>query len=329
MLALFPFEGRADWHVIRLHSDPVSPLSSYSYGTASGEQAGMIQVSSAKVRACIWRGSPKSRIDLQPFGAEQSFLMATDGKQQVGFASFRGQWLATVAGLWSGTAGSWVCLDPIGTQGASRAYGVDNGRQIGSVDYSVDGDKRAVMWSGTAASMASLHPAAAWSSEGFGIQGESQVGQVTIERVGEPHASLWRGTPGSWIDLHPAGTEDSTAYAVFGNQQVGYVNYGKGVYHAALWSGSAQSWIDLHPGGDHSMALAVWGGLQVGYVDKRASLWSGTPGSWIDLNTFLPPVYSSARATDIRVEGDIIYISGYGYNKPARRTEALMWVWTP
>ncbi len=59
---------------------------------------------------------------------------------------------------------------------------------------------RAGMWTGSAASWMSLHPAQAQESQVYGASGVMQAGYVRID--GLVRAALWSGTPASWVDLH-------------------------------------------------------------------------------------------------------------------------------
>ncbi|MFY9233673.1 MAG: hypothetical protein WAO58_04350 [Fimbriimonadaceae bacterium] len=337
--ALSPAWAYADWSVVFLHGPTARApsLPSTINGVGPNMQVGTFGTNQIEHswRATLWYGSAQSRVNLHPLGALQSSISATDGFQQVGTAVFRDPY-RYVAGLWTGTAQSWVVLDPLGDRRNSAAYGVDQGRQVGRVDVDTEGRSWAVVWSGTPASMRNLHPSNTYSSVAYGIQGDFQVGETTIERLGQPHASLWNNTWDTWVDLHPPTEEDSAAYDVYNEEQVGFVNHGQGLYHAALWYGSAGSWVDLSPkGGGKSMARAVWDGYQVGEVEMlsphvhHASLWRGTAESWFSLQALLPPEYTSSDATDIRIVDGKITVGGSAYNSRFRRSEAVLWIWTP
>jgi len=69
----------------------------------------------------------------------------------VGRAYVGGAWHAS---LWSGTAGSWVDLNPAGAS-ASNAWGVSGPLHVGGAVFS--GFQRAGVWSGSAASWVDLH----------------------------------------------------------------------------------------------------------------------------------------------------------------------------
>ena len=224
-------------------------------------------------------------VSLNPAGATNSVASGISGGQQVGTANFGDGYGIPHAGLWSGTAESWVDLAPAGAYG-SYASGVSGGQQVGHAWFG--GNLHAGLWSGTAASWVDLNPAGSTYSEGVDISGGQQVGRASIGGD-SMHASLWSGTAASWVDLNPAGLTGSSAWGVSGGQQVGQATVG-GWSHAGLWSGSAASWVDLNPAGaSGSEAYGVSGGKQVGHASwsdiyMHASLWSGTDASWMDLN---------------------------------------------
>jgi len=185
-------------------------------------------------------------VNLNPAAARYSYAVGVSGGQQVGYADVGG---ADHAGLWSGTAGSWVDLNPAGAIG-SDAYDVSGGQQVG------EASGYAGLWSGTAASWVNLNPAGAGYSAAYGVSGGQQVGEA------DGHAGLWSGTAASWVDLNPAGAiGGSVAYGVSGGWQVGEALFhGSGTTgHAGLWSGTAGSWVDLHallPAGVYSGSRA-------------------------------------------------------------------------
>jgi uncharacterized membrane protein len=73
--------------------------------------------------------------------------------QQVGFASSG----YSHAGLWNGSAASWVDLHPTGAV-TSEAFDTDGSIQVGFVNFtSLESGKRASLWNGSAASWISLH----------------------------------------------------------------------------------------------------------------------------------------------------------------------------
>lgn len=222
--------------------------------------------------------------------------------------------------LWSGTAESWIDLNPEVAVGAG-AYAVSDGRQVGyayiPTTPGTAANVHAALWTGTPASFVDLAPAGAVHSQAWGVGDGQQVGEAVFSE-GLPRASLWSGSAATWVDLSPAGSSSSRAYGTSEGQQVGVAD---GV--ASLWHGTASSWISLKPA--HvaiSEALAVHRGQQVGRVAdftmddifvpwNHASLWTGTAESWIDLN---PPgaiesnayaVYRGQQVGDANIGGEL------------------------
>ena len=160
------------------------------------------------------------------------------------------------ASLWSGTADSWVDLNPAGST-QCEANAISGGQQVGYAR--VGGVFRASLWSGTAASWVDLNPAGATRSLAFAVSGGQQAGDAMVGGV--LRASLWSGSAASWVDLHPAGSTQSQALAASGGQQVGYAIVG-GVGRASLWSGTADSWVDLSaflPAGFRQSGTSAYG----------------------------------------------------------------------
>ena len=318
-------------------------------------------VTAAIMLLCMAGGSASAGwtvVNLHPAGALESQAHGVSGGQQVGYAQF-GHRLSH-AGLWSGTAQSWVEL------GGTCAWGVSGGQQVGE-DYV--GGIQAFLWSGTAESRMHLNPAGSYHSHAYGVSGGQQVGDAEVDY--NFHASLWSGTAESWVDLNPAGSIESCAYGVSGGQQVGeadghaglwsgckgswvdlnplratrsvaqgisggqqvgYAAFGHYPYdttHAILWSGSAQRWVDLNPAGAaQSWAYGISGGQQAGYATigdfNHAGLWNGTAKSWVDLHALLPVgVYSRSYANSIDVSGGEIWVAGSADNN------AMLWHYTP
>jgi len=235
-------------------------------------------------------------IYLNPPGATSSRAFGIGDAQQAGSAMVGG---VAHAGLWSGSAKSWVDLHPAG-MARSHADGVGGGQQVGYVFDDV-GVPHASLWTGTAHSWVGLHPAGADLSVALDVGGGQQVGYAEVR--GSFHAGLWNGTAASWVDLHPAGATESRALDVDGGQQVGNATVDVGVIHAGLWTGTAVSWVDLHPAGATlSNATGVGGGQQVGYAKVggrfHAGLWNGTAASWVDLHPPGANESSEALAVD-------------------------------
>lgn len=310
--------AHGQWSVTNLH--PAGTTGSYALAASGARQAGYVTVGN-QPHASLWSGTAASWVDLNPSGANYSIIFAASDSQQAGVVHAGGQ---EHAAIWSGTAASWVDLNPSGAA-SSWAYATSGSQQAG---YATVGSmRRASVWSGTAASWVDLNPLGSSDSYINAITGSQQVG---IAQVGGIYrASLWSGSAVSWVDLNPAGSTVSQAIGVGGIQQVGHARVGE-IRRASLWIGTAESWVDLSPpGATDSFATSTTGSQQVGAATidgvRRASLWCGTAASWVDLSAFLPVGFSESSAEEIVADGTVTYVSGYGYDTQAGRTEALLW----
>ena len=142
--------------------------------------------------------------------------------------------------MWSGTAASWVDLNPSGSV-ESEAHSISGGQQVGLANFG--GEDHAGLWSGSAGSWVDLHPSGAARSTASDIADGQQVGNVSPGLY--PHASLWTGSAASWVDLNPSGSTLSSAWGVASGRQVGYARIGT-YDHAGIWNGTPESWLDLH-----------------------------------------------------------------------------------
>lgn len=267
---------------------------------------------------------------LTPAGGWEAWALATSDSQQAGYVNFGWDYpyVTNHAVLWSGSAGSFVDLNP-GTK-YSWAYAAAGSKQAGAVEFGTtlsaalwsgsagsfknlspngglydsqvnamsgsqqagfagfNGHGHAVIWAGSAASYADLHPAVASDSFIYATTGSKQAGTVWIGGAGTIHAALWSGTKESFVDLNPGGSTRSWAYAASGSQQAGYATI-NGYQHAALWSGTTNSFVDLDPGQNNSAVFAMAGPWEAGMAGGRACMWSGTPSSVVYLDTVLGP----------------------------------------
>lgn len=303
--------------------------------------------------------------NLHPTGASASYCHAVDNGHQSGEAVVGADGHAS---LWSGSALSWVSLNPVGVTSAvawdvvgdqqagqvnlgsaratlwsggtlinlhpasgassSQVYGLSPTHQAGYIR--VGTTNRASLWAGTAASRVDLHPTGATRSQAFGVDAGQQVGFAII--AGSTRPSLWTGSAGSWIDLTPDSALGGEALAVDAGQQAGHVVIGT-LQHASLWTGTAASWMDLNPlGADNSSALDTSGGFQAGSATiaglTHASLWNGTAASWVDLHAALPANFSYSVAEGVWSDGTTVTIGGWGHNDTTQRDEALLWTYT-
>jgi hypothetical protein len=229
-------------------------------------------------------------MDLNPAGAMQSAAYGCSPGDQVGYAAFPTTGLQE-AGLWRGSAASWVDLHPPAVARNSIANATDGVHEVGTIQLIGTGAQHAAMWSGSAASFLDMNPPNAGESELFSISGNQQAGLAFYANIANRHATIWSGTPQSAIDLHPAqaGTGFSELYATDGVFQVGDASIG---------------------GGPH------------------AGIWQGTSASFVDLHAFLPPGYGISVATSVDEYQGRTWVGGYATNSLGSR-EAFLWVSVP
>jgi hypothetical protein len=312
--------------------------------------------------ACTAGAQQWVAVGLHPGSGPYSEVLAISAHRQGGYYDPPPPALGQ-AGIWSGSAGSWLPLSPLSQSGEIR--GMDDTTQVG---YACG----AALWHGTPESRVDLTPPSAWPSAADAVRGNMQVGVVTIGGV--EHAALWRGTAASFVDLHPAGAVSSGAGATDGVLQGGEVYWPD--QHATIWSGTAESAVDLYPSGRESALYGMAPGVQVGMVSMpsfHAAVWHGTaasfqdfnppggstrffattgrihvgqgglglpgaahailnfgsPGAWLDLHQFLPPGYNSYSAANaVCQDGARIYVGGYAVSNATQNNEAFMWIGT-
>ena len=186
---------------------------------------------------------------------------ATDGIQQVGYTFDTVQQPNYKAALWSGSASSYVNLNPVGFT-ESQALGVSNGIQVGFGKQ--NGVMRGLLWHGSASSFVDISPAAT-DCIVYGISGGQIVGAVGsgvgFNSNNVFSAGMWTGTTAaSFVNLAPAFGNGSGANATNGVQQVGVTTIGPNMVQAAtVWTGTAASAQELPPvlGKDQSHALSI------------------------------------------------------------------------
>lgn len=172
-------------------------------------------------RAILWTDAdPATFVTLHPpTNPTVSYATAIGDGQQVGWVVTSGG--STKACVWSGTASSYIDLDPsLSTH--SAAFGVGGGQQVGFAN--VSGQFRASLWSGSAASWVNLNPELATTSAANAVWQGQVVGVANIGGVN--HASLWLDSAASWLDLHaqlPTDFSSSVATDIWGDDQNTYV----------------------------------------------------------------------------------------------------------
>lgn len=226
-------------------------------------------------------------VTLAPAGTTNSYGTSAAGSLQGGYAQVGTQYHA---GIWNGTAASWIDLHPAGPT-VSQVLGMSPNAQVG---YTYNGNPHAALWTGSAGTWVDLNPPLTVSSAIYATTGTLHVGRYHVGIV--DHACVWSGSSNIVVDLNPNTIAASSyAFAISGTQIVGRLNLITPVTtHAALWN-TAGPFVDLNPAGAASSdAFGVQGGQQVGHVavggQAHAALWHGSAGSWVDLN---PPLVSS------------------------------------
>jgi hypothetical protein len=202
-----------------------------------------------------------------------------------------------------------------------------NGQQVG---LSQTGSIRAYLWTGSAASVQSLHPDGYATSVALCTDGVQQGGAVTGQN-GQATAAYWTGTAGSCITLAPPGSTYSAVNGVHSGQQGGTVQFGsypEYTTHAVVWSGSSGSMVNLTPGSDlgfsYGSVYNVHAGRQCGIAltpsGNSAALWSGSPGSLVALNPTGANRSAARGLYNQHVCGDATFTIG-GF----QRTRAAYW----
>src|ERR1043166_4159508 len=125
----------------------------------------VVATMASESRASVWNVTV-----LTPTGASYATAFGVFDGQQAGEAVVGGR---DRASLWSGTAASWVDLNPAAAT-SSRALGTNGGHQVGVASVGAYGDDHASLWSGTAASWVDLNPPGTTESTAYGVNGDWQ-----------------------------------------------------------------------------------------------------------------------------------------------------------
>lgn len=132
-------------------------------------------------------------MDLHPAGADDSIAYATTGSQQAGEARFGNK---EHAGIWFGTAGSFVDLNPAGASGSALSSTIGS-LQAGAAQFGA-GAEHAGIWSGTAESFVDLDPSLGGdygASDAMSIWTDGSTvlvaGYADHIPSGRTHAILW------------------------------------------------------------------------------------------------------------------------------------------
>ena len=231
--------------------------SSEAYGINGSQQVGYgIPVQDNYRHALLWNGTAGTAVDLNPTNLTvfNTTAVGVGDGQQVGFGTHLeinpfGNYDATHALLWNGTANSAVDLDPINLHSFgqdSYALATSANQQVGY--YGVDGGGgayHAILWKGTGDSAVDLNPTNlgnVYDSFAQATNGIRQVGYGSGDATGgfgNNHAFVWNGTADSAIDLHQFLSADfntSLAYSINAQGNVFGLAYDlQGRKHAIEW----------------------------------------------------------------------------------------------
>ena len=167
------------WNLTAASHTDLHPSAIYDSSAINGmggnQQVGVVrsdfQFGNANTRAFLWKGTAASAINLHPANInandyQSSNALATDGTQQVGIVRGGATFGQYHASLWSGTAASYVDLNPTNSVSAAQsssasaiANGVEGGYAVVYKPGTFSNPRpHAYIWTGTAASGVDLHP---------------------------------------------------------------------------------------------------------------------------------------------------------------------------
>lgn len=238
---------------------------------------------------------------LDPGVGDGSSALAVNGGHQGGD-------VAGHAAIWSGSAASWIDLQPEGVQ-FSYVTGISGNQQMGTV--LTDGSLyRAGLWNGSAATYIDLTPDSLSEADGTDTDGFQQVGwgKQGLTR----QACLWSGTKASYVPLDAPGGGDTWAYAVHDGKQVGTAMIGSQEV-ACMWSSTTASFLNLNPiGASSSDGSAIYGNTQGGSAKFDGTwepvIWGGSAESCIrlapGLNGDVSDIYDNYQVGGLYLDSD-------------------------
>ena len=129
--------------------NPAGYGTSEAWAASGGSQVGWAGYAQ---HAMLWNGTAASYVDLHPNAWSTSFATGVSGNVQVGFV-YGPNANGRHSVLWKGNAASFIDLNPAGFS-TSSALAAAGDLQVG---YGDGGGDKALLWSGTAASVVNLH----------------------------------------------------------------------------------------------------------------------------------------------------------------------------
>ena len=197
-------------------------------GQASGTATG------GHVHAVLWSIAKKAVLDLNGTNHLESAALATNGRQQLGWASDEHGEIVH-ATLWRGMRNSEIDLNPESFD-SSYGYAIDAGSQVGvGITH---GAAHALLWHGKATDVADLNPAGFIESYATAVSDNRQVGYA-IKADLNGHALVWFSKASRYIDLQeylPPDLTQSYATSIDTSGNIGgYATDTAGTPHAVIW----------------------------------------------------------------------------------------------
>ncbi|HED53852.1 MAG TPA: hypothetical protein ENJ00_06590 [Phycisphaerales bacterium] len=149
-------------------------------------------------RAVIWQGADFSfASSIHPsVGNTNSSLIAVDGNTQFGNVTFT--FGGVHAGIWQGSAASFVDLNPAGAT-KSTATDASDGQQVGIIDQFTN--PHAGIWTGTPESFVDLTPDGALTSRVTACEAGIQLGSVDFGDGLGYRTVLWGGSKDVYVEI--------------------------------------------------------------------------------------------------------------------------------
>ena len=215
----------------------------------------------------MWNNAVDSPVNLNSSGWTYSLAYATDGVQQVGYADPSGSGFDHAV-LWSGSAQSFVDLNPAGYSVIPSRRHPAGGQQVG-VGYSTTGHK-SLLWTGTAASAINRCPREVPFPKPTRPTERNRLDSSYTNGVGY-QAILWSGSAASAVNLG-----QGWAYAIGAGKELGSGPMGQ----ALVWSGTAASAFNLNtllPSGYFVVPPQITDSLALGlnmYIDNQGNIFA-------------------------------------------------------
>ena len=219
----------------------------YGVTTVYVNGRGTIRQVGGPIHAILWNPYTTIGIDLNN-GAQATVATACYGNQQVGYGGsmdVSGFLVQPKAMMWFGDRNNFIWLHPNGFA-SSQAVAIDGNNQVGHAEVQflqgrqVAFNSRAVIWSGTAASMVTLSPPAGFIFNYFATSvSNGMVAGYGIDTTNnQKHALYWASAAAPVVDLNqflPAGYLDASANGIDSSGRIVGTAYSGTSYHAVMW----------------------------------------------------------------------------------------------